>query len=234
MQQHFARPTGPGAGVIKYDVITALSLLALRDGPTLQMTVLRLIALITARYNWKRDHFSVPQADMARMWNVSERTVKREIKRMLSAGLVTCVRPGVRGRVGAYRLNYAHLSDCTRPLWADVGNDYDTRMQGMQGPSDAKVVKVDFAQRQPADKPLDLPFADGLWGRVLQRLAEADPANLRNWYMKLELQSSEPGRVVLTAPSAFVAQFVQTHLARALVTAFNQEMGQQTALEITC
>ena len=231
MQHKFARPTGPGAAVVKYDVITALSVLALRDGSTLQTTVLRLIALITARYNWKLDHFSVPQTDMARMWQVSDRTVKREVKRMVEAGLVICVRPGVRGRVAAYRLNYMQLSDNTRGIWADVGPDYDARMQEMQGPADAKIVKVDFAAKPPVASDI-LPQRDDVWGRVLTTLAETDPANLRNWYKKLDLVAVEPDCVVLRAPSGFVAQFVQTHLSRALVTALSREVGRQVGLEI--
>ena len=231
MQHQFARPTGPGAAFVKYDVITALSVLALRDGTTLQTTVLRLIALITARYNWKLDHFSVPQADMARMWRVSERTVKREVKRMVAAGLVTCIRPGVRGRVAAYRLNYAQLSDDTRAIWPDVGPDYDARMQDMRGPADTKVVKVDFAAKLPK-MPDMMPHPDNVWGRVLHALAESDPANTGNWYRKLDLVAQEPDRIVLRAPSGFVAQFVQTHLSRALVAALSHEVGRQMALEI--
>lgn len=231
MQHNFARPTGPGAAVVKYDVITALSVLALRDGTTLQTTVLRLIALITARYNWKLDHFSVPQADMARMWQVSDRTVKREVKRMVAAGLVTCIRPGVRGRVAAYRLNYARLSDRTRAIWPDVGPDYDARMQEMQGSADAKVVKVDFAAKTPG--PTDrLPPRDDLWGRVLHALSQTDPANVGNWYQKLDLVSVQPDRIVLRAPSGFVAQFIQTHLSRALISALSHQVGRQVDLEI--
>jgi DNA-binding Lrp family transcriptional regulator len=211
-------------------VLTALSILALRDSPSLQTTVLRLIALVTARYDWKRDQVSVPQGDMARMWQVSERTVKREIKRMVSSGLVTCVRPGVRGRVAAYRLDYAALCERSRSGWADVGPDFDARMSGMTTVAETKVVKVDFTRRPD---PPELPPADDFWGQVLQDLARADPANLHNWYMKLRFVSAQEGRVVLEAPSGFVAQFVETHLARVVLPVLARRLGQRVVLKIT-
>ncbi len=225
---------GPGAGVVKYDVLTALSLMALRETQTFQVTVLRLIALITARYNWKLDQFTVPQPDMARMWNVSERTVKREIKRMLTSELLVCVRPGRRGRVAAYRLNYAKVTQNSQTAWADVGADYEARMQAMVSEAPSKVVRVDFAGRTAPETPEDIPVAQDLWGRVLQDLTASDPANLRNWYMKLKWVSEADGHVVLSAPSPFVAQFVQTHLVRALVPALVNQIGQPVTLEITC
>jgi hypothetical protein len=230
MQHQFARPTGPGASVVKYDVITALSILALRENQTVQTTVLRLIALMTARYNWKSDHVSVPQADMARMWNVSERTVKREIKRMVATGLIVCVRPGVRGRVGAYRLNYKQVCERTRGCWEDVGCDYDTRMRSMGGAAEAKVVKVDFST-----KTLPLPepsSSDDLWGNVLHALRQTDPANLHNWYMKLQVDAVGDDLLSLRAPSGFVAQYVQTHLAAALEKAVATVLRKRVTIEI--
>ena len=234
MQSNIARPTGPGAGVVKYDVLTALSVTALRGTQTLQTTVLRLIALITARYNWKLDHVSVPQKDMARMWRVSERTVKREIKRMISSDLVICVRPGVRGRVAAYRLNYPRLTEASQACWGDVGADFEARMQSMAPSPASKIVRVDFASKGTSETCPTLPPAQDLWGRVLHDLAQSDPANLRNWYMKLSWVSATQDRVILAAPSPFIAQFVQTHLVRALVPALARQTGHPIALEITC
>ena len=92
------RLTGPEAGVIKYDLLTALSVAGLNGSPTLQTSLMRLIAAVTSRYNWRADELSVGQRDLARMWSVNERTVKREIKRLTDAQLLICTRGGVRGR----------------------------------------------------------------------------------------------------------------------------------------
>lgn len=223
MQQSFARATGPGAGVLKYDVITALSVMALHGSATVQTTVLRLVALITARYNWKQDQFCVAQPEMGRMWNVSERTVKREIKRMVQTDLLICVRPGVRGRVGAYRLNYQKIISQSAPVWSAVGPDYAARMQGLPQAPASTVVKVDFAARGGTVAPAVLA-GDDLWSRVLGRLAQEDTANLTNWYMKLTLVSADGGVVQLKASSRFVASFVEMHLKTALTKAFRDEI----------
>ena len=229
LQRNFARPIGPGAGVVKYDVLTALSVMALHHSPVMQTTVLRLIALITARYNWKQDQFCVPQADMARLWNVSERTVKREMRRMVDGGLLRCIRQGVRGRVGAYRLNYDHLYDESRASWAAVGPDFEDRMQTRVAEADAKVVKVNFAAPRA---PEALPAPDDLWGQVLHDLAETDAANLRNWYMKLSLEAVDGQHMTLRAPSGFVAGYVQTHLTPALTGAVARALGRSVRLVI--
>ena len=123
------RLTGPEAGVIKYDLLTALSVAGLNGSPTLQTSLMRLIAAVTSRYNWRADELSVGQRDLARMWSVNERTVKREIKRLTDAQLLICTRGGVRGRVAAYRLNYAQIARLSGPCWPLVGPDYDARVK---------------------------------------------------------------------------------------------------------
>ena len=82
------RFTGPQAGSQKYDLLTALAVAGLCGSPGFQTSMLRLIALVTARYNWARDELTVGQREMARMWSVDERTVKRELKRLTTAGVL--------------------------------------------------------------------------------------------------------------------------------------------------
>jgi len=50
--------------------------------------MLRLISVVTARYNWRNDELSIGQRDMARLWAVNERTVKREMKRLTEANIL--------------------------------------------------------------------------------------------------------------------------------------------------
>jgi len=78
--------TGPQAGSLKYDLLTALSVVGLHGSPTLQCSMLRLSAMVTARYNWRLDEISIGQAELARIWGVNERTVKREMKRLTGQG----------------------------------------------------------------------------------------------------------------------------------------------------
>ena len=227
------RLTGVQAGSLKYDLLTALTVMALHGTPTEQTTALRLTALVTARYNWKMDEFCVGQRDMARMWNVNERTVKREVRRMIERGLITCTRQGVRGRVGAYRLNLATISQLSQPTWAAVGPDFAERMEGFSAPAAANVVKVDFETRGAPSVDLELP-EKGTWRNVLQHLSRSDPSNLRNWYAKLAFIGHSGGVVTLRAPSRFVGQFVEQRLSRALSLALEEELGPFDRLQITC
>ena len=65
---------GPKAGSLKYDLLTALSVAGLHGSPTEQTSLMRLNALITARYNWRLEEVSVGQVELARLWSVNERT----------------------------------------------------------------------------------------------------------------------------------------------------------------
>ena len=74
-----ARPVGRGAGARKYDILTALGAYALAQDKHMQRRVLRFLTLMTARYNWARNHLAVGQREIARLWAVDTRTVKREM-----------------------------------------------------------------------------------------------------------------------------------------------------------
>ena len=210
------RFTGPQAGSHKYDLLTAMSVAGLNGTPGFQTSMLRLVALVTARYNWNRDELTVGQREMARLWSVDERTVKREIKRLTAASILLQLRPGVRGRVAAYRLNIAEIHRLSAPVWDRVGPDYLERMtQQAPKPIPEKVVHVDFATsdaragtavaQPPAPDPADP------WALTLSRLAALDPALHRSWFSALSMTGYEAGVLMLRAPTRFLAQYVQTH-----------------------
>ena len=216
------RLTGPGAGSMKYDVLTALSVSGLHGAPAQQISMTRLCTLITARYNWKLDHFCVGQPEMARMWHVTERTVKREIKRWVDDRLLICVRKGVRGRVGAYRLNILRVFEISRATWAAVGTDYAERMESMDPAQSSSVVKVDFA-KAVQDVP---PVNDGTsWSAVSERLRALYPDKHRNWFAPLRFVSDEGGRYTLAARSGFVVRYLETHFSTVIAEAVQAEVG---------
>lgn len=223
-----ARLTGPGAGSDKYDILTALSVAALAAGGQQQISLLRLMAVVTARYNWAQDDLALGQRDMAMLWSVDERTAKREVKRLLESGLLLLLRPGVKGRVARYRLDLATIRVLTEVHWPKVGSDFQDRMSHRHAPAAARVVQVDFTARQRV--------ADGAdatpWDRVCHRLQAEDPARFSAWFAALHLVGQE-GRVLsLTAPSRFAAQYVATHLLRPLEAAVLAELGPGLRCEI--
>jgi len=214
--------TGPQAGPQKYDLLTAMAVAGLNGNPGFQSTMMRLIAVVTARYNWRTDELTVGQKELARMWSVDERTVKREVKRMTEGELLLQLRPGVRGRVAAYRLNYARIYALSAPVWQNVGPDFSARMQA-QNPKPAQtVVQVDFGAKPEA--PLG-HSPDDPWTRACARLAVTDAALYRGWLSKLRFVDLVDRVLILGAPSRFVAQYVETHLTAPLRGAAELEFG---------
>jgi DNA-binding Lrp family transcriptional regulator len=196
---------GPHASVRKYDLLTAMAVAGLNGKSGFQTTILRLVAVITARYNWKLDELTVGQRDLAKMWSVDERTVKREVKRLLDAKILLQLRPGVRGRVAAFRLNQDEIYRLSLPHWDQVGPDFAARMEEnkiIHPEAEEKVVRVDFRTKVPQD---------AAWERTFMRLAESDPHLHRSWFAALLFDGFSDDVLKLRAPSSFVAQYILTH-----------------------
>jgi len=232
------RPAGAHAAVWKYDLLTALSVQALSGGPAYRTTVLRLIAAITARYDWRRDEMSVGQGELARLWDVSAPTVKREIARLKALGFLVVIRPGVRGRVAVYRLGRQAIDAATRPVWPRVGAEFAARMAGDgarggagegvgapdgTGPAPSAGNVVRFPGRSAAEAaPSDPPDPGGGLPPWAMALRAALPGAYRNWFCRLAARREGPD-VVFTAPSAFVAHHVERHFPADLLRAARYE-----------
>ncbi|WP_134679124.1 DnaA N-terminal domain-containing protein [Paracoccus ravus] len=225
------RFTGPQAGSQKYDLLTALAVAGLNGTAGFQTSMLRLIALVTARYNWKSDEVTVGQRDLARLWAVDERTVKREVKRLTEMRILLQLRPGVRGRVAAYRLNKPEIHRISADYWEMIGPDFSVRMVQQETKPQhegEKIVRVDFRHRSGEADPLSRQ-----WQRTLERLAQSDPGLHQNWFGLLAFEAFEDGLLRLGAPSAFVAQYVRTHHQRRLQDIAALEFTNLRRIEVT-
>ena len=213
-----AKPVGPGAAARKYDILSAMMTHALGEGKTVQRRVLRLMSLITARYNWQRDELAVGQREIARMWSVDERTVKREFAALRASGWVVLHRPGARGRVSVYGLDTARILEDTRPAWPKIGEDFVARLDGPPIPPLSPGTNV--VPLRPAPAPED----DGsVWPRVLKRLQERDPNLYTNWFAHLAFDRVAQGSAYLLAANRFHARFVSGNYRTILVAAFRAE-----------
>ena len=231
---------GPHAGGRKYDILTALAATGLSGTTADRCTALRLIAMITARYDWTSDSVAVGQAELARLWATSLRTVKREMGRLTASGLLVCLAPGVRGRVGVYRLDPAALRRLTEGSWARVGSDFAERMgaapeAGKGAGQGADVVRVAFgSERGPArvaEPEEDRAEGEGgEWARLQRQLRAADPAAHAAWFARLSYGGREGDEVRIDAPSRFVASYVETHLAALLTAAARRCYGARIRL----
>jgi hypothetical protein len=225
------RLTGKDAGSLKYDLLTALSVLGLYSGARSQISISRMVLLITARYNWRLDEFTVGQRDLARMWNVTDRTVKREIKYWLERKMVICKRQGVRGRVGAYRLNYPEIYRLSEPYWSCVGPDFDERMQSSHPAKTAKVVAIDFLARGRLEES-NVRGAEpengrdtNTWRATCSRIKELHPARFESWIATLSFLGDDKHVVRLEAPTRFAARYIETHLQPILLEAIEATLG---------
>lgn len=220
---------GPGAGVRKYDLLTALAVAGLAGSPSFSTSMTRLIALVTARYNWARDEVKIGQADLAKMWSCDLRTVKRELKRLKELGVLRVKRAGVRGRVSSYQLDHARIDALTAPAWPLVGPDYQDRMgaaPSASGGGDENIVPF------PTHRTSAKADSNSEWGRASLQLARDDPARHAAWFAPLQRHGLEHGTLILRAPTAFHAGYVTTHLLGEIVRAVSTAKNAPVSVEI--
>lgn len=216
---------GPGAAAHKYDLITALGAHALSLGKHDQRLVLRLITLLTARYNWARDELSIGQREIARLWSCNERTVKREMAKLRALGWLVVKRQGARGRVTTYGFNTAGMMAATKAIWPEIGSDFVVRLEGVP----AETV-VPFPVKGSVAAP-ELDEATE-WGLARALLYAEDAGRFGAWVQALKRTGRAGGRLTLKAPSRFHAAYVQTHLAGVLLRACQSVDGQVSTIEI--
>ncbi|GIT89147.1 hypothetical protein ROBYS_41630 [Roseobacter sp. OBYS 0001] len=212
---HSTKPVGRGSSARKYDLLTAMGAFALSRDKHDQRRVLRLMTLITARYNWIRDELAVGQREIANLWSVDQRTVKREMALLRARGWLIVKRQGARGRVSEYALGIDQILSDTEPQWSAVGPDFELRMSDTDTP---KVVPL--PQKGVVPEP---DISTGTEWVLAQALLHAeDPATYASWMAALDRIERAGGRVTLRAPSRFHAAYVQTHLEKRVLVALRE------------
>lgn len=198
------RPVGREAASRKYDILSALTAFALAQDKHVQRQVLRIMALITTRYNWQRDELSMGQTEIARLWSVDDRTVKREMARFRAQGWLVLKRQGARGRVSVYGMDLARMMEDTRPAWPLIGEDFIARLSPSSSPEPpTNVVPLRTVQMPPADGTI--------WSAIQQKLMATDPAVYSAWICPLVEAGLAEGQLTLAAPTRFHATYVNTH-----------------------
>lgn len=226
-----ARPVGRAAASRKYDLLTALGAFALSQEKAVQKRVLRLMTLVTARYNWTRDELAVGQREIARLWSVDERTVKREMAKLRAQGWLEVRRQGARGRVTEYRLGIENILQDTRQHWPLVGLDFDLRLSaGDETGQGAQVVPMPVKGQVPA------PSVEGgtEWALALALLHGEDEAIYASWLQGLTRVARAGGCLTLKAPSRFHAVYIQTHLEGRILNACASVDDSVHEIRITC
>lgn len=216
------KPVGRESAAKKYDILSAMMAHALAGDQNRQRLVLRLMALITTRYNWQRNELAIGQREIARLWCVDERTVKRDMVRLKGQGWLIVKRQGARGRVSVLGLDLERIMLDTRPEWPNIGEDYVARVGGQPVPADRTVIP--FRR--------DMAPAVGLWGQARALLEGEDPALFQAWIAPLTDLGVEGGCLTLLAPSRFHATYLRTHLMGRLRVAVARADASVTAVRI--
>ena len=207
------KPGGSNAAAMKYDLLTSIGVVGLSGNPVRQRSMLRLITLITARYNWRTGEMRVGRREIARLWGVDERTVKREMARLRDLGFVVLRRRGVRGRVAAYGVDFNNiLSACDAER---VGPDFAARVLPASPAADV----IPFPQTvQHGEIPTVSP-----WHGARRRLGTISEAAYGRWIAPLQWAGVRDGRATLLAPSAYLADYVQRTYGDVLLAALQSE-----------
>ena len=221
------KAVGRKASTKTYDILTALGAFGLAQDKGMQRLALRLMVLITARYNWRLNELSMGQREIARLWAVNERTVKREMAKLRQLGWVNVKTASARGRVATYAIDFSRISVATQENWASVGPDFVERMAGLYP---ATVVKVDFggsAGQGATTEPT------GLWGEMRAVLRAQDESVYKNWFARLQFEGCEDRVLCLGAESSFLARYIETHLVQSLMAAAIHVFGPVDVVRIS-
>lgn len=211
------RAVGREAAARKYDILSALMVHALAEDKHVQRLVLRMMTLVTTRYNWQQDELSIGQEEIARLWSVDERTVKREMAKLRALGWFVVKRQGARGRVSIYGIDLARVMEDTRPAWPRIGADFVARVSPASAAEAMASNVVPLRPAVPAPEP-----AGTIWGAVQQRLHRDDPATYAVWFRALTEAGAGEGCLTLAAPTRFHASYVETHLKHRLLAALRE------------
>jgi len=199
--------TGRNAASLKYDVLSALGAHGCAGDKHRQRIVLRLITLIVARYNWATDELAVGQREMAELWSIDERSVKRDIAKLREVGWLVLKHPAARGRVAVHGLDIGCILLETRNDWPRVGPDLVARLIGADSPPEPVKGNVISFPLPQGD--------DGLWPRIQAGLYRDDPNLYGAWFAALKPAPCEDSCLRLVAPSRFHADYLRTnHLYR--------------------
>jgi hypothetical protein len=210
------RPVGREAASRKYDILSALMAFGLSKDKHVQRQVLRVMALITTRYNWQRDELTMGQGEIARLWSVDDRTVKREMARLRAQGWLVLKRQGARGRVSSYGIDLDRMLEDTRPAWPLIGDDFVARLDPVApaGQGASNVVPLRAAPT---------PAGNGsVWAAAQSVLHAEDAATYGAWFHALTDAGMEFNSLTLVAPTRFHAAYVTTNLKERLLAALRR------------
>jgi hypothetical protein len=227
---------------LKYDVLSALAVAALSQKDRTRIDYFRLIALITSRYDWLRGEVSIGHSQLAELWSIDVRSVKRQIACYADAGLMKKSRAGVRGRVTVYEIDILKLIETTRPMFAKIGPDLEERLDQFYGAAVQSETAQDSAEtktlgeinRDPVGatssnsallRPANVDREDG---HILSALRCAlSPSVFERWFKDVTIHKVSSGAIEFLFPTKFTADYVERTFEKQLTMVVIECFGSQ-------
>jgi hypothetical protein len=216
-----AQSTRRGAGGFplsaKFDLHTALLCAAMASSPAEKELLIRLAALITARYNWQAGSVRTTHRQLEDLWSCSRSTVKRSLAELERRGFVCDRWRGVRGEASRIFLDIRAILEATRPFWALAGTDVVARLETVTYPAETStsssepetVTSTVESGRAPT---FAVPPAGGLARHLYDVLREQSAltnAALERWIKPLSITEVSANHIVVEAETRFVADYVE-------------------------
>ena len=160
------------------------------------------------------------------MWGVTERTAKRELAHMRGLGWISVAVASGRGRVTQHSINLDSIIEQSAPHWEAIGPDFAARMVGAPEQEISNVV--------PMRANSTMPIFDNNtgWALVAERLREQEPAIFNAWLSQLTALEGDATKIVLAAPTKFVAQYVTTHFMKRIQASLSAVEGSLRQIKI--
>lgn len=228
---------------LKYDILSALAVAALSQKDRTRIDYFRLIALITSRYDWLRGEVSIGHSQLAELWSIDVRSVKRQVAYYADAGLMRKSRVGVRGRVTVYEIDLLKLIATTRPTLAKIGPDLEERLDQFYGAA----VQPESAQDCADTKTLaeinrdrvSETSSDGALLRTANVLGREDarilsalrcalsPSAFERWFRDVTIRKASSGAIEFLFPTKFTADYVERTFEKQLTAVVIECYGAQ-------
>lgn len=205
-------PRAPGPSV-KYDLLSAIAVCALYDGAIRKALGPKLLALITTRFDWSTGLISAGHDQLAALWNIDKRAVKRTLQELKDLEILLVLKRGVRGNVTLYRLDIWKALSLTKPVWPHLGEDFKRRLEEIsQNHSSAATPKIvslagrreENAQTEEITDPLLKSLAREVHGVTFDR-----------WFRRPQLARTKD-KIVFEYDTVFMADYVMKEYGEVL------------------
>ena len=223
---------GPRASVVKYDIVAAINGAGLAKASLSKDLAQRLTLLIVSRYNWLTNEISAGHMQLAMLWSVDLRRVKRVLAELRDIGVLAVKRAGRKGLVTVYSLDLSRIAAITRPYWNLLGADIAARLDAAFPEKVAPVSALEAPSAAREDVAGDIGQQSNVVGIAEVRRQRADPVRhalaqeisppaFERWIKPLVHERRDDG-VVFTAASSFVANYVERQFGHRIERAIRQ------------